>query len=66
MIYVPYNTCYMQMRDFEDERKLLTDQPYPGAPKLKMNETLVVNVKSQINNDPNVSVREISSDLDVS
>ena len=63
---VPYNTCSRWVREFKDGRKLLTDKPRPGAPKSKVNETLVANVKSQVDNDPNVSVREISSDLDVS
>lgn len=31
-----------------------------------MNETLVASVKNQVDKDPNVSVREIRSDLDVS
>ena len=31
-----------------------------------MTEELIANVKNQVDNDPNVSVREISSDLDVS
>ena len=63
---VPYNTCARWVREFKDGRKLLTDKPRSGAPKSKVNETLVTNVKKHVDNDPNVSVREISSDLDVS
>ena len=63
---VPYNTCARWIREFKDGRKLLTDKPRPGAPKSKVNEILMENIKKQVDNDPNVSVREISSDLDVS
>ena len=64
---VPYNTCARWIREFKDGRKLLTDKPRPGAPKSKVNETLVENIKKkQVDNDPNVSVLEISSYLDVS
>ena len=63
---VPYNTCSRWVREFKDGRKLLIDKPRSGAPKSKMNETLVANVKNQVDNDPNVYVREISSDLEVS
>ena len=31
-----------------------------------MNETLFANMQSQVENDPNISVCEISSDIDVS
>ena len=48
---VPYNTCSRWVREFKDGRKLIADKPRSGAPKFKVNETLV---------------REISSDLDVS
>ena len=54
------------MREFKDGTKLIADKPRSGAPKFKVNETLIINVKNQVDNDPNVSVREISSDLDVS
>ena len=65
-LVVPYNTCARWIREFKDGRKLLTDKPRPGAPKSKVNETLMENIKKQVDNDPNISVREISSDLDVS
>ena len=63
---VPYNTCSRWVREFKDGRKEFSDKPRPGAPKSKVNEELIANVKNQVDNDPNVSVREISSDLDVS
>lgn len=65
-LVVPYNTCARWVREFKDGRKLLTDKPRPGAPKSKVNGALIENVKNQIDNDPNISVREISSELDVS
>lgn len=63
---VPYNTCARWIREFKAGRKLLTDKPRPGSPKSKVNKTLVAIIKNQVDNVPNVSVREISSDLDVS
>ena len=60
---VPYNTCSRWVREFKDGRKLIADKPRSEAPKFKVNETLIINVKNQVDNDPNVSVREISSDL---
>ena len=63
---VPYNTCSRWVREFKDGKKLIADKPRSAASKFKVNETLIINVKNQVDNDPNVSVREISSDLDVS
>ena len=62
---VPYNTCSRWVREFKDGRKLLSDKPRSGAPKSKVNETLIANMKSQVQKDPNVSVCEISSDIGV-
>ena len=56
----------MWEREFKDGRKLVADIPRPGTPKSKVDETLTVNVQDQVDNDPNVSVQEISSDLHVS
>ena len=44
-LVVPYNTCARWIREFKDGRKLLTDKPRPGAPKSKVNETLMENIK---------------------
>ena len=42
---------------------LFADKPRLGAPKSKV---LIANVRKQIEEDPNVSIREISSELDIS
>lgn len=55
---VPYNICVRWVREFKDGKKLLTDKPRPGAPKLKVNKTLFVNVKNQVDIDPIGSVHE--------
>ena len=63
---LPYNTCARWVREFKRGRILLPEKPRPGAPKSKVNELLIVNVRKQIEEDPNVSIREISSELDLS
>ena len=63
---LPYNTCARWVREFKEGRMLFADKPRPGPPKSKVNEVLIVNVRKQIEEDPNVSIREISSDLDIS
>ena len=62
---VSYNTCSGWVREFKDGRKLVAYKPRSGAPKSKVNEPLIVNVENHVDNDHNVSVREISSDLDL-
>ena len=61
-----YHTCARWIRDFKKGRLLLNDKDRCGAPKSVSNENLVENIKSHIDADPNTSIKEISSDLDVS
>ena len=46
-------------------RMLFAHTPRQGAPKSKVNEVLIANVRKQIKEDPNVSIHEISSELDI-
>ena len=45
-------------------KMFFADKPPPGAPKSMVNE--VANVRKQIEEDQNVSIYEISSELDIS
>lgn len=36
-----------------------------GAPNVKVGEILVLNVKDQVDDNPSISVREVSFELDV-
>ena len=43
---------------------LFAYKPRPGAPKSKVNEALIAKVRKQIEEDPNNTIRDTSSDLD--
>ena len=65
-ISVSYNTCARWVREFKDGRTSVVDNSRCGAPKSVVNESLVANVRKYIDEDPNASIREVSSDMGVS
>lgn len=48
------------------ETKSLSDKHCSGAPKSGLKQRLISNMKQHVENDPNISVCQLSVDLDVS
>ncbi|GFR98342.1 transposase [Elysia marginata] len=55
-----YQTVCRWEREFNEAKKSLSDCPRPGRPKSCVNEQIIASIKRDIDEDPHISVRELS------
>ncbi|GFS03465.1 transposase [Elysia marginata] len=55
-----YQTVYRWVKEFNEGKESLSDCPHPGRPKSCVNEQTIASIKKDIDEDPHISVRELS------
>ncbi|GFS14439.1 transposase [Elysia marginata] len=56
-----YQTVCSWVKEFNEGKKSLSDCPRPGRPKSRVNEQTIASTKKDIDEDPHISVRELSA-----
>ncbi|GFR99344.1 transposase [Elysia marginata] len=55
-----YQTVFRWVKEFNESKESLSDCPRPGRPKSRVNEQTIASTKKDIDEDPHISVRELS------
>ncbi|GFS06302.1 transposase [Elysia marginata] len=55
-----YQTVCLWVKEFNEDKESLSDCPRPGRLKSSVNEQIIASTKKNIDEDPHISVRELS------